>query len=75
MQHRMRAVEAGSTDEMIYNLIGDENNTGLYNGEAAITTHLHMINTFTDYEIQAVVSDCSDQTVVTDSYYFTIVQE
>jgi hypothetical protein len=63
--------ELGSTDEMIFNLIGTEENTGLYNGEGAITTHLYMIDTFTDYEIQAVVTDCSGQTVVTDSYYFT----
>ena len=60
---------------MIYNLIGDEENTGLYNGEGAITTHLYMIDIFTDYEMQAVVTDCSGQTVVTDSYYFTKTQE
>ena len=47
----------------------------LRQGVGAITTHLHMIDTFTDYEIRAVVTDCSDQQVISDSYYFTIVQE
>jgi len=67
--------EINSGDPMTLKIIGTEENTGLYNGVGAITTHLYMIDSFTDFEIRAVVTDCSGQTVTTDSYYFTSVQE
>jgi len=67
--------EIGSGNEMKLNVIGNEENTGLYNGEWAITTHLYMIDSFTNYEVQAVVTDCSDQTATSDSYYFTRVEQ
>jgi hypothetical protein len=71
--YEYREIDSGAP--MTLKIIGTEENTGLYNGVGAITTHLYMIDSFTDYEIRAVVTDCSGQTATTDSYYFTIVAE